>query len=119
MDFLNRFGEKVKLTRKSNGLTQQALAKKTGFDYRYIGFIEKGQINPTIKTLLRLARALDVDPCELMPADIQDRGRTDIYRLGEREMMMFSTMRHLFRTDLEHLKTWDRMIEKALGRRPR
>lgn len=119
MNYLARLGEKIKLTRKSNGLSQQALARKTGFDYRYIGFIERGRINPTIKTLLRLARALEVNLCELLPAEAQDRERADLYRLGEREMMMFAVIRHLPRSDFQKLKALDRMIEKAIDQKPR
>ncbi len=119
MDYMRRLGDKIRLLRKSSGLSQQELAARSGFDYRYIGFLEKAKINPTVKTLLRIARALDVNICELLPAEVEDRERADLYRLSEREMMMFLAMRHLQKTDLKKLRDIDKMIEAALKRQPR
>lgn len=119
MSYLNRLGEKIKLTRKSNGMSQQQLAAKSGFDYRYIGFLEKAKINPTIKTLERIAQALDVNVCEILPSDTEDRERSDIYRLSEREMMMYQVMRNLHKADFKKLKAIDQLIERSIKKQPK
>jgi transcriptional regulator with XRE-family HTH domain len=119
MNYLTRLGEKIKLTRKSNGMSQQQLAAKSGFDYRYIGFLEKAKINPTIKTLERIARALDVHVCEILPSETEDRERADIYRLSEREMMMYLVMRNLHKADFKKLKAIDKLIESSIKKQPK
>lgn len=43
--------------RKSRGWTQQQLAKKSGVQQSEISRIERGQANPTYRTLLALANA--------------------------------------------------------------
>lgn len=53
-----RFAVSLAMLREKRGLTQQALAKKTGIKQPMLARLEKGQI-PTVPTLQRLARALD------------------------------------------------------------
>lgn len=47
--------------RYKHGLTQQELADLTGIDRADISKIENGNANPTIRTLRRLARALNAE----------------------------------------------------------
>jgi DNA-binding XRE family transcriptional regulator len=44
------------------GLTQEDLGEVTGFDTRFIQRLERGRINFSIETLVRLATALEVPP---------------------------------------------------------
>ncbi|MEX1124422.1 MAG: helix-turn-helix transcriptional regulator [Acidimicrobiia bacterium] len=46
--------------RKAESLTQQALADRTGIGQPEISRIESGQENPTMSTMIRLARGLQV-----------------------------------------------------------
>ena len=46
--------------RKSSGLTQKALANKTGINQGDISKIESGTANPSLKTLKRLANGMDM-----------------------------------------------------------
>ena len=46
--------------------TQQALADRVGMTVQYLSRIERGDVNPTIATLVRLANALEARPSELM-----------------------------------------------------
>ena len=57
---LERLGQKVKKLRKNKGFTQEQLADKIRLSATYIGFIEQGQRNPSIKTADKIARALGV-----------------------------------------------------------
>ena len=45
--------------RKESGLTQQQLAERTGISQADISKLENGNANPSLKTLQRLASALD------------------------------------------------------------
>lgn len=58
-------GEAVRRLRKARGLTQEDLSGLTELHQNHIGGIERGERNVTIKTVLALARALEVPPTEL------------------------------------------------------
>lgn len=58
-------GEAVRRLRKARGLTQEELSGLTDLHQNHIGGIERGERNITVKSLLALARALDVPPAEL------------------------------------------------------
>ncbi len=64
---LRKFGAKLQKTRKSKGVTQEELAFRMSMDRTYIGMIERGERNPTIRTLYKIAKALKVDSSELLP----------------------------------------------------
>ncbi len=54
-------GNQLRIRRKKLGISQRRLAGKTGIDRANIAKYEKGQENPTLDILLRLARAIDAD----------------------------------------------------------
>lgn len=64
---LEKFGEKMQKTRKEKGVTQEELAAKLSMHRTYIGLIERGERNPTIRTLYKIAKALDVESSKLLP----------------------------------------------------
>jgi transcriptional regulator with XRE-family HTH domain len=71
-----QLGKRVKFLRRHSRLTQAQLAEKTDLSVNYISEIENGLASPTLKTLLRLAQALDVEVEELFnfdPADVSRR----------------------------------------------
>jgi len=47
--------------RLEHGLTQAQLAERCGIDQADISRIERGSINPTMRTLQRIAEALEAD----------------------------------------------------------
>lgn len=55
---LERLGDSIKAARTGKGWTQEELGLRAGIDSRHIGFIERAEINPTIKTLNKIAVAL-------------------------------------------------------------
>lgn len=70
MDSLNKdverkFGARLAYARKLRKLSQMKLAEKVDMNFNYIGQIERGEANVTIKTMKILADALDVELKEL------------------------------------------------------
>jgi transcriptional regulator with XRE-family HTH domain len=61
-----RLGMRLKQLRATNDLNQTNLAKKVGVTQAYIAMLEKGQQNPTLDVLQRLAKALKVTVAELV-----------------------------------------------------
>jgi transcriptional regulator with XRE-family HTH domain len=53
-------GQKIKEIRKKKSLTIQELSEKSGMSVGHISRLENGLKSPTISTLERLAKALDV-----------------------------------------------------------
>ena len=69
---LKRFGEYIKLLRESEGLSQEELAKRSGFAGRAaISAIEKGKNNISIERLPDLAKALHTTPGKLMDVIVE------------------------------------------------
>ncbi len=64
---LRRFGAYIKLLRESEGMSQEELAKKSGFAGRAaISALEKGKTNISVERLQDLALALHTTPGKLM-----------------------------------------------------
>lgn len=62
---LKQFGAQVRLLREQAGLSQEVLAAKAGIHRTYMGGVERGERNPCLKNILRLAEALGVHPRDL------------------------------------------------------
>lgn len=55
---LVKFGLNIRRIRLKEGLSQVDLAKQAGLSPNYIGTLERGIQNPSLKTLERLAKGL-------------------------------------------------------------
>lgn len=62
MSWESIIGENVRRLRKAKGLSQETLADASDIDVRYLGGIERGQENPTVAVLGRIAAVLEVHP---------------------------------------------------------
>ena len=60
-----KFGAKLAYLRKNKKLSQIKLAEIVDMNFNYIGQIERGEANVTIKTMKTLANALNVELSEL------------------------------------------------------
>lgn len=65
---MKSIGERIKEARKSAGLTQLKLAKKTELSRSYIGDIEKDRYNPSVSTLQLIATATNTPLEDLLPS---------------------------------------------------
>lgn len=59
------FGKRVKELRAARGITQETLAELVGVDRSYMGFVERGERNPTLDKIALIAKALKVPLSEL------------------------------------------------------
>jgi len=63
---LKLIGKRIQQIRKNAGLTQERLAEKAWMHSKYIGQIERGEINTTLETLIKIAVALNMPISELL-----------------------------------------------------
>ncbi len=55
-----KFGKRICFLRNQLALSQEELAFRCGFDRTYIGSIERGEQSPTINSIDKLAKGLNV-----------------------------------------------------------
>ncbi len=60
-----QFGERVRELRTMRGLSQEELAFKAGVHRTYLGGIERGERNPSLRNIAAIAKALGVNLSEL------------------------------------------------------
>jgi XRE family transcriptional regulator, regulator of sulfur utilization len=60
------FGDALRELREERGLSQEAAALSCGIDRSYFGKIERGEKNPTLDTLRKIADAFDTQPSALL-----------------------------------------------------
>jgi len=65
-EILIKFGRKVREERTKLGLSQEALASRTGVHRTYIGMIERAEKNITLENIEKIARALKIPLDKLM-----------------------------------------------------
>jgi transcriptional regulator with XRE-family HTH domain len=58
-------GKNIQKIRESKGISQQELAAKCNFEKSNMSRLEAGRVNPTLSTLEKVAKALDVSLAEL------------------------------------------------------
>ena len=111
-EFIGLVGAKVKKLRKAQRLSQQKLGEKAGFDYRYIGFIEQSRVNPTLKTLGKVADALKLTIPDLFPDknEIETKKKGVPAKISEREKIISKIMKDLNKADNKKLKSIAKVI---------
>lgn len=60
-----KFGQRIKELRSEFNLTQEDLAFKVGVDRSYMGFIERGEKNPTLRNIAKIADVFKISLSEL------------------------------------------------------
>lgn len=64
-----KFGARLRELRKRSGLTQQNLGERADVNYKFIGGVERGEENPSLLVIEKLAKALGVEPAELLDVE--------------------------------------------------
>jgi len=60
------FGQVLKKIRIDQGLSQEQLAFESGFHRTYISLLERGQKNPSLKTIFQLSKTLKINPSDML-----------------------------------------------------
>ncbi len=63
------FGRRVRERRLALGLSQEALAERSGLHRTYVGSVERGERNISLDNIHTLAGALDVSPATLVAGE--------------------------------------------------
>jgi len=61
-----RFGHRIRQLREAKGLSQEELAFKVGVHRTYLGGIERGGRNPSLKNIDSIATALEISLAGLL-----------------------------------------------------
>ena len=64
-EILKAFGNNVRCLRIKKGLSQEQLADLAGLHRTYIGGIERGERNISLENIVKIAKALGIDPTTL------------------------------------------------------
>lgn len=62
---LIKFGHKVRQLRKEKGWSQEEFSFKSGFHRTYIGMVERGERNISLRNIERIAKTFDIQINEL------------------------------------------------------
>lgn len=122
---MDKIGERIKETRTKRGLSQEELAKRTGFkDKSSISKIEKGTRRPQVEDLKKIAEVLGVHIDYLVDGIVIER---EEYQNIANESHLFDYAAKLYGEDTSHaihlfsqLKEFDRgkiigMMEQMLN----
>lgn len=75
VNVLKLFGKRLRKLRKDKGLTQEELADLAGLHPTFIGAVERGVKNPSLKSISKIAEALEIDLRDFFPPRIA--GKSD------------------------------------------
>jgi transcriptional regulator with XRE-family HTH domain len=67
-DLQRAVGRNLRAFRTSRGLSQEAFAEVVGVHRTYMGGLERGERNLTLRSVERLANRLDLSPMQLLQA---------------------------------------------------
>lgn len=76
MDYFRILGDNVRELRLLNGLTQEELSERCDMHRTYVGAIERGDRNVSLRNIVRLADALCVSPDYLLTEHKKTRGHS-------------------------------------------
>lgn len=65
-ELLNKLGRRIRILRKQRNLTQEELSERAQISYKFLGEIERGLKNSSIKTLGKIADAMEISLAELL-----------------------------------------------------
>jgi transcriptional regulator with XRE-family HTH domain len=79
-------GDQIRALREERGYTLQDLAKRANLSLSYLSEIERGSKRPSLKSIDKLAAALNVSKSQIIEGDVTETGLT----LGDRIRLMRS-----------------------------
>ena len=61
--------------REKRGLSMNVVAERAGLSQQMVSYVEREMRNPTLETLLRIARAMSIDFAEVMRRALRTTGK--------------------------------------------
>lgn len=79
-DLQSLIGTKIRLLRRAKNMTQHELAEKAGLIDSYVGGVERGERNISLKTLEKIMHGLEASPSDLLTlaSNDQDESRQEL-----------------------------------------
>lgn len=102
-------GKKIRELRKKKKLTQEDLGEASGLDYTSIGAAERGERNLSVRSLLRVAEALEADAGYFIPASKKLNTKTE---KGEKIKKIIDTLEILNEEQVELVEDFVGVLEK-------
>ncbi len=65
VELQRKFGKRLRYLRRDRDITQEQLAELIDRSVSFISLLEKGESSPSLETIAKLAKALDVEVAEL------------------------------------------------------
>lgn len=75
------FGKIVKRIREERGLSQEVLADRADLNRSYVGEVERGTAMPSLSTVTKIAKALNLSPSALL-ARHEDYEQSQLKNVG-------------------------------------
>lgn len=96
-------GRRIRQIRKAQKISQQELGDRANLNYKYIGGVERGERNPSIESLMKIAKGLKVDVGEFFK--FEDAGQ-----MSEKERIYNQIIGLLGNKSTKELKLARRML---------
>lgn len=103
IEILKKIAFNIKVERLRKGFTQFQLAEMIDVHEKYIGKVESGKQNITIKTLIKLATALDTNLTKLV--------KIDDYKGASLDLHLFSLFKHFIKHLYDRLSAYDQSLQ--------
>ena len=103
---MKQFGEHLRALRKARGLSQADLGERANLNDKYLGELVRGEGNPSLDVLQRLAKALDIDLATLVGDEVTRLGRDDLRA---------EAVRHIDGLTVDQLRDFVRMFRLRVG----
>lgn len=65
--------QRIRSTRASMGISQMELAQMADMSQSFLASVEAGKKQPSVMTLLRIAKALGINPASFFPRDFKNK----------------------------------------------
>ncbi len=90
-------GKKLRDLREEHDMNQAQLARQASLSHGLIGQLERGKVQPSIKTLEKLSEALNVSPCYLVAEEDDLQELINLLTPEVREMLQDSKVQSVLR----------------------
>ena len=103
-----KLGARIKELRKSAGLTQEELGEKATLNYKFIGELERGQVNVSVDSIVKIAEALGINIVDFFIME-----KVPVQKVLVKEK---SPLSKLSSQDLQHIKKTFKLLNKIFSK---